>query len=264
MNILLFGSSGMLGKYIYLFLCNKFNVIRSTRKDFNIIEKNWSHLEKKIKDIDVIINCAGMIPQRKNTNTREYIIVNTLFPIKLSELCFLKNKKFIHITTDCVFNGNKGDYTELDTHDSDNIYGITKSQGEPDNCCVIRTSIIGEELYNKKSLVEWLKSNKGKEINGYENHIWNGVTCLELSKIIENIIQNNIYWFGVRHIFSEKITKYRLSLMISDIYNLDLKVKKFHTPDSKNMSLCSIKPRLFKIKNLEDQIKELKEFDILQ
>ena len=80
-------------------------------------------------------------------------------------------------------------------------------------------------LLTPRSKKDFLKLNKGKEINGYENHIWNGVTCLELSKIIGNIIQNNIYWKGVRHIFSEKITKYNLSLLISNIYHLDLKYK---------------------------------------
>ena len=167
----------------------------------------------------------------------------------------MENKfKFIHITTDCVYDGSKGKYSENDIHTTKNIYGITKSLGEPEEATIIRTSIIGEELTNKKSLIEWIKSNKNGEINGYINHYWNGVTCLTLANFIKNIIDNNNFWKGVKHVFSEDIvSKYDLCYYINEIYNLNIKINKYEDALSKNMTLIGefkIKEPLFKqIKN---------------
>ena len=98
-----------------------------------------------------------------------------------------------------------------DVHTATDIYGTTKSLGESQKSTIIRTSIIGEELTGQNSLLEWIKSNKNKTINGFANHYWNGVTCLTLSKIIKSIIDKKDYWTGVRHIFSPNtVTKYDL------------------------------------------------------
>ena len=167
----------------------------------------------------------------------------------------------IHITTDCVFSGINGKYDELSIHDSKEIYGISKSLGEVDQVTIIRTSIIGEEIRNKYSLLEWIKSNKGKEINGYVNHFWNGVTCLELAKVIEYMIRNNYFWKGVRHIYSpEIVSKYELITMINEIYELDIKLHKCETEkcDRSLMSIYDI--LMFKIKPLREQIRELRYF----
>ena len=87
------------------------------------------------------------------------------------------------------FTGKKGSYNEDDLHDEINDYGTSKSLGELCDATIIRTSIIGEELRNKRSLLEWVKSNAHGEINGYDNHYWNGVTCLQLSFFIKDIIE---------------------------------------------------------------------------
>jgi dTDP-4-dehydrorhamnose reductase len=141
------------------------------------------------------------IPQ-KNPDIRTYISTNTIFPHKLAEFSKNNGNKMIHITTDCVFSGKKGNYTETDKHDAEDIYGISKSLGEPIDICIIRTSIIGEEFTGKKSLIEWIKSCKNGRIEGYGKFYWNGITCLELAKIILNIIKTNTYWYGVRHFFA--------------------------------------------------------------
>jgi dTDP-4-dehydrorhamnose reductase len=136
----------------------------------------------------------------------------------------------IHITTDCVFSGKDGSYNELSEHDETNDYGMSKSLGELCNATIIRTSIIGEEVQNKRSLLEWVKSNKGKDINGFVNHFWNGVTCLELSNVIYKIINEKLYWNGVRHIFSPKsVSKFELVSMINEVYNLNIKINPFET-----------------------------------
>ena len=261
MKIIIFGSTGMLGNYVKtIFLKNNYNIVCIKRNDFDILKDNWSKLYynlEKYEENDVIINCAGIIPQKtENNDYKSYICINTLFPHKLQEICEIKKMKLIHITTDCVFDGKKGNYSENDLHTETNIYGISKSLGEPENCTIIRTSIIGEEIDGKKSLLEWVKSKKNEEINGYSNHFWNGVTCLTLSEIIEKIIRENIYWKGIKHIFSpNKVSKYELCCIINDIYKLDINIEATETVEICNKSLTSIFENIFDIKDIKTQIK---------
>ena len=244
MNILLFGSTGMLGRYVYNVLKKNYNVICIKREQFDIENDELSKLEhilsNNLKENDIIINCAGIIPQKYiNDNFKTYIRVNTLFSHKLNEISKKHKCKFIHITTDCVFDGSKGNYSVNDKHNSNSIYGITKSLGEPEDATIIRTSIIGEESSGKKSLIEWIKSNKNGSIKGYTNHIWNGVTCLELAEYIKNIIYTNDFWSGVRHIFSpDSVSKYELCCYINNIYKLNINIETYEDSISKNMTLC--------------------------
>ena len=218
-NIFIFGSNGMLGNYVKSYLSKTYTIISFTRKDYDLSKLSIDTLtqllkSKNIKENDIVINCAGVIPQASNQrglNTRLYFTINSLFPVILSQICDKYEAKMIHITTDCVFSGKNGNYNENSIHDEINDYGLSKSLGELCKATIIRTSIIGEEIKNKRSLLEWVKSNSGNEINGYTNHYWNGVTCLHLSKIVEDIITKNNFWNGVRHIFSPKsVSKYEL------------------------------------------------------
>jgi len=237
----------MLGRYVYNILKDEYNVICIKRNEFDIENDNWSKLyyiiESNLKENDVIINCAGIIPQKyEHDSYKTYIRINTLFPHKLNEISKKNNYKFLHITTDCVYDGLKGNYSVNDTHTAKNIYGISKSQGEPEEATIIRTSIIGEELTGKKSLIEWVKSNKNGKIKGYTNHYWNGVTCLTLANLIKNTIDSNDFWLGVRHIFSPNIvTKYELCCYINEIYDLNINIEKYEDTISKNMTLCGKK-----------------------
>lgn len=256
MKIYIFGANGMLGKYLTTHLNSFYEVIPITRKevdltdDFNIIIEKY-----KFHDDDVIINAAGIIKQRLY-NTTELIKVNSLFPHFLSTL----NCNVIHITTDCVFSGKHGSYNEDSLHDCLDDYGKSKSLGEPNNVTVIRTSIIGEELLNKKSLLEWAKSKKGTSVNGFINHFWNGVTCLELSKQIKIIIDSHNYWKGVRHYHSPGVvSKCHLLKIMSDVYNLELEIipqLSYYCDRSlktkyNNCIDKSIKQQLIELKNLE-------------
>jgi dTDP-4-dehydrorhamnose reductase len=197
-----------------------------------------------------------LIPQRNNQSNYEYIRVNSEFPHLLNGVSQKYNCHFIHITTDCVFDGSKGKYIETDHHTENGIYGHSKSLGEPLSATVLRTSIIGEEVENKKSLLEWVKSQNGNRINGFVNHYWNGVTCLQLAKIVQQIISQNLYWQGVRHIFSPTyVSKFELVKMISDIYKLQIEIIPLET------KVCdktlSSKYNIFVIPELYEQIQEL-------
>lgn len=274
MKILVFGSNGMLGNYILSYLNkNNLTAIGITRNDYdlkNLTEESLNKflLDKNIDENFVLINSAGVIPQASKNyqlTDKDYFKINSIFPIILSKLCNKYKCKMIHVTTDCVFSGEKGNYIETDEHDASDSYGVSKSLGELCNCTIIRTSIIGEEKLNKRSLLEWVKSNANKEINGYVNHYWNGVTCLQLSKIIHCIISENLYWTGVRHIFSpETVNKYELTSMINDIYKFNITIKKFNTEKKIDKSINTIynTNKEFNIKSLKDQIIEMHNYDL--
>lgn len=257
MKIFIFGSNGMLGTYLTEYLSSRFDVIPITRNevdltdDLSIISQRYFFGKE-----DIIINASGVIKQREY-NVEELIKVNSLFPHFLSNL----DCNVIHITTDCVYSGKDGSYDEDSFHDCLDDYGKSKSLGESDNLTIIRTSIIGEEFHNKKSLIEWIKSHSNDNINGYINHFWNGLTCLELSKQIEIIIKSNNYWKGVRHYHSpDSVSKYQLVSYINEIYELNNKV----VPIMSNYCdrTLSTKYELNINKTIKEQIVELKNFSI--
>ena len=274
MKIFIFGSNGMLGNYIksYLSKTNK-EIITFTRDDLDVSKVTYDKIEKllldyKLNENDVIINCIGIIPQSKNindTSNRNYFLINSLFPNMLSTIAYINKVRFIHITTDCVYSGSKGNYTELDQSDESNNYGVSKSLGELGyKATIIRTSIIGEELKNKYSLLEWVKKHNNTTINGFVNHYWNGVTCLQLSKIINKMIDENIWWTGVRHIHSpSSVSKFELVSMINSIYQLSNNIQEYKTDEPVNKTLGSIYDtnELFTIPELEIQIDDLKNYN---
>lgn len=273
MKVYIFGSNGMLGFYIsnYLKIANK-EVIDITRKDIDIYKADLTELEtffltNEINENAIIINCIGLIPQAGangvSLDNRHYIKINTVFPISLAFLAEKHGAKMIHATTDCVFSGDKGNYKESSEHDETNIYGLTKSLGEPKNCTVIRTSIIGEELNNRRSLVEWVKSNRNMTINGYINHFWNGITCLQFAKIVNQIIDTNSFWTGVRHIYSPaSVSKYELCNLINEIYNLNINVIPFTCNKDINKTIVTEYGinEIFDIPELSVQIAGMLEF----
>jgi len=269
MKFFVLGSNGMLGAYMSKYFSTKYQVENINRDkidasspfaghDYGLL--NFLPIEKD----DVVINCIGMIkPQVDKYGTEAALRVNSLFPRVLSNACKLRNAQLIHITTDCVFSGNKGPYHEESPHDANDVYGKTKSLGEPENCMVIRTSIVGEEKTNKRSLVEWVKSNAGKKVNGYINHLWNGVTCLQLAKTIEDIMVRDVSWLGVRHVFTpQNMTKYYLLDQINQKYNLNMSVIPVTADVACDRTMNSVYEPRTEIPSIEQQIKEMKEFTL--
>lgn len=270
-KIIVFGSNGMLGNYIKQYFSKKeVELICITRNEFEISSSNISNLEPFLHGFNInehtcVINCNGLIPQRiDRKDNSEYYIINSVFPLYLSRVCDKYNSKLICPTTDCVFSGKAGKYNETDFHDEVNAYGISKSLGEPANATIIRTSIIGEEINNKKSFLEFVKNSSG-EINGWDNHYWNGITCLEYCKIIDKIITENLFWSGVRHIYSPEIkSKYEMACIIKEVYNIPITIKKIQASTVIDKTLVSNYKtnELFGIKSLEEQIYELSHYRI--
>lgn len=246
MKIFILGHKGMLGRYVYaLFKDKGYDVVGLSRKEIDAgdlpVQARAILSGYGAQKDDVVINCIGVIKSvLKDKDTLNAIKVNSLFPHVLANVCEEKEYKLIHITTDCVFSGLDGNYNEDDLHDCTDVYGKTKSLGEPSNCTVIRTSIIGDEVGTSRSLIEWVKSQQGNTINGYTNHRWNGLTCHHLAKVIEDIIKNEKYWDGVRHIYSPNDpNKFELVSMIIEAYNLDIKVERFETLEKCDRTLTT-------------------------
>ena len=265
MKIFVLGYTGMLGRYVYTYLKSEGykNVIGLSRKELDAscvsdVQLNPVSFPKNT----IIINCMGIINSRKGISDLEFIQVNSVFPHLLSNMCEKTGSKLIHVTTDCAFNGLEGNYDESFISNAIDIYGKTKALGEPKNAIVIRASIIGEEINNSRSLLEWVKSNKNKEILGYINHIWNGISCLQFAKICKYIIDNKLFWGGVKHLYSPKaITKYELVKLISKIYDLNIKVIPHETEIPCDRTLTSIRNEIMiTIPELETQLIEMRTF----
>jgi dTDP-4-dehydrorhamnose reductase len=217
--------------------------------------------EAGLPHCDYIINCIGVIKPFMKDSQKNAIKLNCLFPMILSEYCEKNGCKLIHITTDCVFSGKDGGYTEDSIHDALDDYGKSKSLGEScqDKSMVIRTSIIGEEVHKQASLIAWVQSQKGKEVNGYTNHLWNGVTTKQYAKICSDIIDNDLYEEGLFHVFSNPINKLDLVNCISDRFELGITVNPFEAPESCDRTMNTIKDLCGKlnIPSIEQQIKEI-------
>ena len=263
---MVFGVGGMLGRTLRDYLNRRnYSVISITRNEFDIYKSSIDDI-KKLLDInkpEFIINASGIIKQKIHLfSIEETIIVNSIFPINLYKVSHDKGSKLINITTDCVYNGSKGNYDENDLFDANDVYGMTKCAGEIPGAMNIRTSIIGEEMNSDYSLLSWAKANEGKRINGYKNHLWNGVTTLYLTELIDIIIDKGLYQPGTYHLHSPSIvSKFELLEIINRVYKLDLKIEPIEHEQRIDRSLKSIyKLQEIVSKDIETQIKELKEF----
>lgn len=244
-KILILGSTGLLGNSIlkYLSVKSEFKCFGTIRKNSdkkklknikNIIlykvdfdkSNNLKKIFKKIKP-NIIINCIGVVKQVLNKNMNSEIIkVNSFLPHHLSELANENNKiRFIHFSTDCVFSGVKGNYSEEDITDAKDIYGVSKMLGEVNypNSITLRTSIIGHELNTKYSLLNWFLSQK-KSIKGYKNAIFSGLTAPEIAKVLVKYVVPNKKLKGIYHLSGKPISKYDLLYIIKNVYKKKIKI----------------------------------------
>ncbi len=178
----------------------------------------------------VVINCLGIVKQRKTSKDPLISIrMNSLFPHQLKEICSTSGVRLIHMSTDCIFSGKKGNYREEDPSDAEDLYGKTKYLGEVSgqNCLTIRTSIIGRELENRLGLVEWLLSQNGKPVRGYTKAIYSGFTTPALSRIILTLIQDFPDLSGVYHVSRDPINKCDLLKMLVKAFRLNSEVQPF-------------------------------------
>jgi dTDP-4-dehydrorhamnose reductase len=192
-----------------------------------------------------VVNCIGIVKQQLAAkDPLPSISVNALFPHRLAQVCQAAGIRLIHISTDCVFSGRKGNYDESDVADAEDLYGRTKLLGEvnADGCLTLRTSIIGRELETSHGLVEWFLSQEGKAIRGYKKAIFSGFTTNALAEIIAQIITNHSDLHGVWHVAAESISKFDLLSLVKEIYKLNIQIE----PDEIFLCDRSLKSDRFK------------------
>jgi dTDP-4-dehydrorhamnose reductase len=187
-------------------------------------EKNFTGLLQKIKP-NYVLNCIGAISQ-KDIDTKIMTKLNTCLPHQISKACDLVETKLIHFSTDCVFTGSKGNYSELDIPDASDIYGKSKFLGEVsyNNHLTIRTSIIGHELLTNVNLIDWFLSQE-ETINGYSKAIFSGLPCYYIAEILTKYIFNNKVK-GLFHLSTQPISKFDLLKKISQIYGKEIPIRK--------------------------------------
>ena len=174
----------------------------------------------------VIVNAVGLVKQRPSTqDCIENLEVNALFPQRLAYMASEFSARLIHFSTDCVFSGSKGNYTEADLPDAEDLYGQSKLLGETHQAhtLTLRTSIIGRELSRKASLVEWFLAQRDT-VQGYTRAIYTGFTTLEMARIVERLITDHQQASGVWHVSSERITKYDLLCLVRKHFKLDTEI----------------------------------------
>jgi dTDP-4-dehydrorhamnose reductase len=263
MKIIILGATGMLGHKLMQVFSDKFLITGTMRGETSDLSEHPVFSEMKIignirandlrsvqnaidiTEPDVVINCIGIVKQLPAAqDPLQSISINALFPHQLAKLCQQKNVRMIHISTDCVFSGHKGNYTETDPSDAEDLYGKTKYLGEVNypGCLTLRTSIIGRELKTTHGLIEWFLSQEGKTVSGYKKAIFSGLTTIALSKIIAEIIVNQPRLSGIRQVASEPISKYDLLNLVNKIYGLKIRID----PDETIINNRSLNPEKFK------------------
>jgi len=264
-RIVVLGANGMLGYAVSEYFSRRqWSVVPLTRSEYNIAIEPMTKLETLCEGANVVVNCAGVIkPQIKYHSVDDVLRINGVFPRNLAKMCSRMNIECFHITTDCVYSGKKGKYTEEDCFDAEDLYGVSKNLGENTESMTLRTSIIGEERNQSRSLLSWAITQKGKEVMGFTNHYWNGVTTVCLSEIIETILEKNMYDKGIFHIFSKKgVSKCELLQLINGIYGLSLSVKEHQNETRCDRTLSSVFPlnNMVMHKSLETQLEEMRMF----
>lgn len=250
-NVLIIGATGMLGHK----LCQRlpqmgFKVSGTVRNDAsayadhaaifkdisligNVDVLDDTALQNIIKQqkFDFVINCVGIIKQRKSAENKLLsIAINAYLPHKLARICKKTGSKLIHISTDCVFDGERGLYHESEETNAKDIYGLTKLLGETDieetSAITLRTSIIGRQLVEPKlSLIEWFLSQNGKTIKGFKKAIYTGITTEEMARVIALVMNSQNFESGTHHVASAPISKYDLLIKLRDIMKLDIKIE---------------------------------------
>jgi dTDP-4-dehydrorhamnose reductase len=176
---------------------------------------------------DVVINCVGLIKQLSDAkDPLSALPINAMLPHRIAKLCALSGARLIHISTDCVFSGRKGLYTEEDVSDAEDLYGKSKYIGElhaEPNAVTLRTSIIGHELGSQYSLVDWFLSQHGS-VKGYEKAIFSGLPTVELARVIRDYVIPNPQLQGLYHVSVAPIDKLSLLQLVAEVYEKEIDI----------------------------------------
>ncbi|NLU78816.1 SDR family oxidoreductase [Micromonospora sp. HNM0581] len=169
---------------------------------------------------DVVVNCVGVIKQRPEVqNAVHTVTVNALFPHQLAQECTRRDARLVHVSTDCVFSGDRGGYVETDVPDPPDLYGRSKLLGEVDRApaLTLRTSIVGHELNGNRSLIDWFLS-QNSVVSGYTKAIYSGITTVEFARLLRSVVLPQEDLTGLYHVAALPISKYELLRLVAETY----------------------------------------------
>lgn len=246
MRVLVLGASGMLGNAMLRTLsasdvCEVWGTARSVgalrhfdpslaqRIVTGIDVENADALIALLADVrpSVVINCIGLVKQLAQADDPlSALPINSLLPHRLARLCGLVGARFVHISTDCVFNGRKGGYRETDPSDAEDLYGRSKYLGEVayPHAITLRTSIIGHELSSAHGLVGWFLAQEGS-VRGYRKAIFSGLPTVELARVVRDVLLPHPELSGLYHVAAEPIAKYDLLQLVRDAYGKTIEIE---------------------------------------
>jgi dTDP-4-dehydrorhamnose reductase len=245
MRILILGGGGMLGHTLVAALQEEFETWSTLRGSVGAYARhglfapertfggvdvlNFDAVTEVMAKVrpDAVINCIGIIKQlAAATDPFLSVAINSLLPHRLHRLCQATGARLIHFSTDCVFSGRAGNYTEDDPSDALDLYGRSKFLGETigDGALTIRSSIIGRELGTASGLVEWFLSQRGRRVEGYRRAIYSGFTTLEMARIVRSILIEHRSLSGTLQVSSERINKYDLLKLMQRAFDIDVEI----------------------------------------
>jgi dTDP-4-dehydrorhamnose reductase len=251
-KVLILGGSGLLGHKIFQVLRQRSMSVACTireslrgspleavgiyRDGDDVVEgldaMNFEAVERTltVRRPDVVVNCIGVIKQRPAASLPlPSLTLNALLPHRLAAVAERLGTRVIHFSTDCVFSGKKGGYTEDDPSDALDLYGRTKYLGEvvAPNALTLRTSMIGRELATHASLLDWFLSQEHGRVRGFTRHVYSGVTTPHLAEVVADLIERHTNLSGLYQVTCPAISKYDLLCLLRDAFRLHVEI----TPD---------------------------------
>lgn len=245
MKVMIFGVTGMLGNAMFRVLSERADLsvygtarTASARQYFSenlsvriIVGTDVENNDSLIKAFaavqpDVVVNCVGLVKQLANANDPlQAVPINSLLPHRLAALCQAIGARLVHISTDCVFSGAKGNYLETDFPDTDDLYGRSKLLGEVDypHAITLRTSIIGHELTGNQSLVNWFLAQQGA-IKGFTRAIFSGLPTVELATVVRDVVLPRKELHGLYHVSAKPINKFDLLQILAQAYGKNIEI----------------------------------------
>lgn len=250
MRVLILGGDGMLGHQLFRHFkerhdvrvtlrlgCEAYETYRLFEQGtafYGIDARQMDALLQVIEDFrpEAVVNAIGIVKQR--SEAKEVIPsleINSLLPHRIALACRTVGARLVHMSTDCVFSGRKGNYCETDFSDADDLYGRTKFLGEvsESHCLTLRTSMIGPELSRKTGLLEWFLAQRGQTVKGFTKAIFSGFPTSELARIVERVFMEFPRAHGLYHVAAQPISKYDLLTLIRDRLRLPITIERDST-----------------------------------
>jgi dTDP-4-dehydrorhamnose reductase len=290
-KVVILGATGMLGSAVYAELKEKYELVLAVRdpQKLSLLEQAYGRgpqvrivtfdasavyrdfAERKgypsssllrfvheVGDADFVINAVGVTIPFALLQPDLTFFINSAFPHCLAGIF---GERLIHLTTDCAFNGKEGfPYDENSPKTPVDVYGLSKSLGEPSHCLTLRTSIIGRELHGFTGLLEWFLQQEGKTITGFANHLWNGITTREFGRICDRIMQapDRYPRRGIFHVFSTELSKYAMLEKFREKYSVQCTIRADHD-NRLNRTLATVKElnRLLQIPSFDQMLQAL-------